>query len=265
MIFYLLIGFILLVAILTIVRWLAYADTKKVMTTLKWAAFLLGGMILAVFVLKGWAGYLAGLLFGLIPAILRWRSLARTVGNFAKTARGPTRGQTSEVATRFFRMTLEHDSGAMDGEILEGRYRGRRLTSLGETDLILLHGEIRDEDEQSLEILEAYLDRTFGPEWRERAGEAEPEGAGASASSGGGGGGGGGGGRGGGGRGGGGGATGGAMTRRQALDVLGLEEGATPDEIRAAHRRLMQTHHPDRGGSSYLAAQINQAKDILLG
>jgi hypothetical protein len=57
----------------------------------------------------------------------------------------------------------------------------------------------------------------------------------------------------------------GGMSRAEALKVLGLEPGATTDEIRAAHRRLILQNHPDKGGSSYLAAKINQAKDVLLG
>lgn len=56
-----------------------------------------------------------------------------------------------------------------------------------------------------------------------------------------------------------------AMTRAQALEVLGLAPGATPDEIREAHRRLMRSAHPDAGGSTWIAARLNQARDILLG
>lgn len=54
-----------------------------------------------------------------------------------------------------------------------------------------------------------------------------------------------------------------AMTRPEALAALGLEEGATPQEVKAAYRRLMLKVHPDQGGSEYLATKLNQAKDLL--
>jgi len=55
------------------------------------------------------------------------------------------------------------------------------------------------------------------------------------------------------------------MSAEQAREVLGLKPDCTKDEIIQAHRRMMQKVHPDRGGSDYLASQINTAKDVLLG
>ena len=60
-------------------------------------------------------------------------------------------------------------------------------------------------------------------------------------------------------------AAGGPMTREEAYQVLGLRPGASETDIRAAHRRLMRGAHPDQGGSDWLAARINQARDVLLG
>jgi DnaJ homolog subfamily C member 19 len=60
-------------------------------------------------------------------------------------------------------------------------------------------------------------------------------------------------------------ARGAAMTRQEAYQVLGIAPGASEAEIRAAHHRLMRTAHPDTGGSDWLAARVNMARDVLLG
>ncbi|WP_300300818.1 DnaJ domain-containing protein [Ferrovibrio sp.] len=151
-------------------------------------------------------------------------------------------GQQSQVETAWLRMQLDHATGRMHGEVLQGRFAGRMLASLSFEDLILLLRDCRAADNQGAALLEAYLDRSIGEDWREKAARGDPGEAADGAGHG-----------------------GGALTREQALDILGLQPGATPADIRAAHRRLMKKFHPDQGGSTYLAAQINRAKDLLLG
>lgn len=160
---------------------------------------------------------------------------------------GPSAGgQQSSVETAWLRMWLDHATGRMDGDILQGSHAGARLSSLPFEAVIELLRECQRADNQSAALLEAYLDRMAGEDWRERA-KAQ---SGASGNAGG--------------------SAGdsrpaGGMAREQAYEILGLKPGATADAIRAAHRRLMKKFHPDQGGSTHLAAQINQAKDILLG
>ena len=91
-------------------------------------------------------------------------------------------------------------------------------------------------------VLEAWLDRAWGADWRLRAQEFADSGAGTAGAPP---------------------APGGAMTREEALSILGLEAGAGPEAVRDAHRRLMARVHPDHGGSTWLAAKLNQARDLL--
>jgi hypothetical protein len=143
-------------------------------------------------------------------------------------------GQRSRVATSLLAMELDHDSGRMVGTVLAGPYKGRLLSALADEELKTFHRQCASVNDQSRALFEAWLDRSKAG-WRE-AWNAGP-GTGSTPS--------------------------GKMSRTEALSVLGLKEGATPDDIRAAHRRLMKEFHPDHGGSDYLAAKINQAKDVL--
>jgi len=151
-------------------------------------------------------------------------------------------GQRSTIRTRFLEMTLDHETGEMDGLILAGDQQGRQLSALRLDQLLRLLERYRREDGQSAALLEAYLDRTQGGDWRQAApdGAAGAGGGGAAAAS-------------------------GPMNRAEALAVLGLAPDADAAAIREAHRRLMQRLHPDRGGSDYLAAKLNEAKRVLLG
>jgi DnaJ-domain-containing protein 1 len=151
-------------------------------------------------------------------------------------------GQASTVRTARLEARLDHDTGEMDAEVLAGRFEGRRFSDMNEEEILAVWRDCRDDEESRL-LVEAYLDRRR-PDWREDV-EGDPH---ARA----------------GGSGGAGGGGGGAMTEEDAYEILGLEPGASEAEIRAAHRRLMKQMHPDHGGSTFFAAKLNEAKDVLL-
>jgi hypothetical protein len=144
-------------------------------------------------------------------------------------------GQSSNVRSQFLDMSLDHDSGELSGEILAGPHAGH---SLGEFDLAQLVAMMPSFDAESVSLLESYLDRRF-PAWRQ---DAQSDGAGGQRRA----------------------ASGGKMTEEEAYQILGLQPGASRDDIGRAHRALMKKLHPDQGGSTYLAARVNEAKDTLL-
>ena len=176
--------------------------------------------------------WIAGLLIG--PLVGRW---FRTLFSAARPAPagGAAAPQVSTVATADLRMTLQHDSGDMDGEVLRGSLRGSRLSDLDLDALRALRADFAAAD--SLQLLDAYLERRF-PGWQ-GDGEYTADGRGAPPSA-------------------------PPMDEAQALQVLGLAPEASRDDVVDAHRRLMQKLHPDRGGTDYLAATLNQAKEVLL-
>lgn len=171
--------------------------------------------------------------FGLM---LIFRSFNFGGGVFAGM-RPKSSGQRSRVRAARVEMTLDHDSGEMDGVVIGGAQNGRQLSDMSDDELGALWDEFQSQDPRSAQLLAAYLDRTR-PEWREgrdTAGGQQRSGAGSA-----------------------------ALTRDEAYEILGLEPGASAAEIHRAHRALMKKLHPDRGGSTYLAAKVNQAKEMLL-
>ncbi|MBL4867023.1 MAG: DnaJ domain-containing protein [Pseudomonadales bacterium] len=133
-------------------------------------------------------------------------------------------------------MNLDHDSGEMSGEVIAGEFAGKALNNMNLNQCLELHQYCAHSDQQSKELLEAYLERRFGEGWQDHQ---QSTGQGETGS--------------------------GNMSRTEAYEVLGLAPEATKEDIVAAHRKLMQKLHPDRGGSTYLATKLNQAKDSLLG
>jgi hypothetical protein len=228
----LILGVVVLVLLLWAVSAFSKADPKQAARLLRTIAGG-GALLFAAFLLfRGQIGI--AIPVGTVGlGLLGWLSLwPASFGG--RTQKSP--GQVSRVRSAFLEMELDHDSGAMRGRILAGRYEG---VSLDAIDLPTLVGFIAEIDDDSRQLLMAYLDRRQ-PRWRENAEGNAAAGQGGGAS------------------------TGGKMTEEEAYQVLGLQPGASADEIGRAHRSLMKKLHPDQGGSTFLAARVNQAKDVLL-
>ena len=211
--------------------------------------WLTAGAALMVIVLMGLAAtgrlhWLVAAGAALLPFLRRSLGLLRVIPllnqlfpGWQQRNRGQAPGSTdtgsgyATTETAHLRMSLHHTSGHIDGEVIAGVHRGRLLSELSQAEVIGLHGEFDDQD--SKRLLETYLDRTW-PDWRTATGGA------------------------------GGPSDDSTMDRRRALEILGLDDTASEHDIIDAHRRLMQKLHPDRGGSNYLAATLNEAKMILL-
>jgi DnaJ-domain-containing protein 1 len=235
---YLILGVAILGCLLLAARILVNADPTRLGRILGWFAAGLGlagaGAVVIGLIASDRLGPALAVAGGLAPLVLRGRTLWRRYHVGASTAGG----KTSEVETELLRMRLDHDTGAMSGQVRRGPYAGRRIEDLDQGELIALWRQCIAEDESGARLLETYLDR-LRPDWR----QAGP----------------------GGGSNGGVGASSDVMTREQAYAILDLESGASDEEIKEAHRRLMMKLHPDHGGSTFLAAQINRAKEFLLG
>ena len=208
----------------------AQASVASVKKALAWMAGGLGAVLLGALLFSGRGLQAIWSLAFFAPLLVQaWRSW-RSARTFSRGGQA-TPGQESRVATRMLEMVLHHDSGRMTGTVMAGRHAGADLGDLDLAALRDLLAECAAEDPDSVPLLEAWLDRSH-PDWREAAPAPPAEG---------------------------------PLTRADALAILGLEEGATEGEIRAAHRRLMRTAHPDQGGSAWLAARLNAARDLLLG
>lgn len=236
-------GIVILLGIMLVGRSAIRLDRRSLKRVLKWVA--IAGLVLVLLWLVSTGRLASALAAGgaALTMLVRWGPLlariamalrAHTRASAAgwQKAEGPgASAGLSTVESAFFSMTLDHDSARMDGRVLQGRFSGRMLGSLGLDDLLAL---LRDcaTDAESARLLEAYLDRRFGADWR--TGQTQPR---ADA----------------------------PMTRADALAELGLVEGASEAQIRDAYRQRMRKVHPDHGGTDAQAARVNRARDILLG
>jgi DnaJ domain len=228
----LLLGVVVLVLLLWAANSFSKADPKAAARLLR----NLGGVAVVLFagflLLRGEIG--PAITVGLVGlGMLGWVSIwPATFG--ARTQKSA--GRVSRVRTAFIEMELDHDTGTMRGHVLAGAHQGETLDSLDPQALIGLLGAM---DGDSRDLLAAYLDRRM-PDWREHAQGDTAARSGRSP------------------------ARGSKMTEEEAYQILGIQPGATAQDISRAHRSLMKKLHPDQGGSTYLAARVNEAKDVLL-
>lgn len=234
-------GLALLLAGICLLYLIANADPKAVIRGLKWLFALVVILVTAVLMARGQIQFLWFAALAILPWVQRFKLFNR----MRRAMGGPSPGKTSHVRSSHLAMEMDLKSGRMDGEVLTGALAGRMLSSLDDGERKSLWAHVQD-DRKSCSLLAAYFDRTLGADWRQQyeggegsAGREDERTARANGRDG--------------------------MSRDEALAVLGLDKGASEDDIRAAHRRLMKQAHPDHGGSDYWAAKINEAKDVLLG
>ncbi|MBS28442.1 MAG: hypothetical protein CL566_05880 [Alphaproteobacteria bacterium] len=219
-------------------RWFVSAQPADILRALRWTGAIILVVGLIAIALSGRWNMIWALLFPALPWFFRLRAL----NTMRKNAQGPRAGQTSQVETRFLRMTLDHDSGDMDGEVQEGPHAGKMLSALKLGELIELWRVCAGEEDRSRAVLESYLDRNH-PDWRDvtGAGQAGSESSGGQSP-----------------------WTQSGMSADEAREILGVSTNASDEEIEAAYRTEMKRAHPDQGGSDWMAAKVNQAKDVLL-
>ncbi len=242
---------ILLIAYL-LVRWFIRTPPQQVAAQLKKSALYIVVVIVAILAITGKLHWLFALFASLIPFAQRLLSLFRSYQLFKGVAgqfknmggtgqRHSTQsssGQQSTITTAWLKVTLDHDTGDLSGVVLNGQFRGKRLEEMSLNALIALLADCRSQDEESAPLLETYMDRRFGEQWREQFDHDSTSNRAT--------------------------ASGADLSVEECYEILGLSPNATIEDVKMAHRQLIQKVHPDRGGSVYLASKINKAKDILV-
>ncbi len=224
---YILLGLVLLVSILLVGRAFITADPRMMAQKSGRTMGVLLLVLAAVLAARGGIALavpIAFFAFTLLSGGFPWSG---SPGNSNKSG-----GQRSTVRTALLDMALDHDTGAMEGRVKRGNFKGRLLSSMSPDELDALLQEARRSDPQAEQLLEAYIDRAGGGARNSNRSSARQ---GAS-----------------------------TMSLEEAYAYLGLKAGANREDIQSAHRNLMKKFHPDQGGTDYMAAKLNEAKDILL-
>jgi hypothetical protein len=227
-------GLLALYFLLMAIRWFGRVTPASAAKVVRGGGYALGVAALLALLLRGSFG-----LVGMLASLLFAHAMRSGSNPFAAMGRaagwGRPRASTARSAT--IEMRLDRESGKMSGDVVAGPFAGRALDSLTRAQCLEVYDYCRSDDPEGAALLEVYLDRRF-PAWRQaKQGDGDARGGGWD----------------------------GPLTRDQAYEILGLAKGASREEIVAAHRSLMKKLHPDHGGSTALAARVNQAKDVLLG
>lgn len=215
-------------------RWFSAADPALVKRGL--AGFVLL-FLLAVTLVLAFTGRLSAALPFLFGSFIAYQRLRTGLGlaGFLKRLWDVSRGQSitsgGQQAAAYVAVTRDVKGRVVAGQVLQGLYEGALLEQLSAAELGQKYNELAAMDGESAQLLQAYLSHRYGQRWQEAVA---------------------------------GGGVGEGLSPGQAADILGVDLKADTSTIRAAHKRLMKTAHPDRGGSEYLAQQINAAKDVLL-
>jgi len=140
------------------------------------------------------------------------------------------------MQSQFVKLQIDMLTGEIQGVVLQGKFKGNELQQMSLEQLQELLDECAQQDMESAALVTAYLDRKHA-DWSADRGTGSSTASDMPDSD---------------------------MNEQQARDILGVSKKAAKEEIIRAHKVLMQKLHPDRGGSDYLAKQINRAKDTLL-
>ena len=232
---FLFIGIVALILLLLAGRWYSRARASDIMFIIR--------TFIAVFSALASTGLIYAGRFGLaaitvIATFVAIRTMLKRRQGADPLHDGFAGSGSSSVETDLLSMVLDRSTGDVSGTVKAGPFEGRDLQSLSFDELMQLLGFARQSDAESVAILETFLDRAW-PDWREGDSQSARDSGAESMSR-------------------------GPMTETLALEILGLEQSASVEDIKRAHKRLMAKLHPDLGGSTLLASEINRAKDFLL-
>jgi len=231
---YFLLGLAFVVAIIVLSRWFQSANPVQISTAVRWAGIIAAGFATVAFFIAGPLPLAFFSMLGFFYLLMRVPGPSPSPSPRSPRPRR-RKSKQSRVETSYLDMILDHDSGEMAGRVRKGPFEGRDLSEMRPEELLALWRECAARDEQSVRVLESFLDRHFDG-WRDTA-QAQDEAP----------------------------RRAGRMSPDEAYKLLGVSPNASEQEVKDAHRKLMREHHPDKGGSAELAARLNEARDVLLG